>query len=95
VLLLVWFLPQASSIKAGAAMRKVISAVLASSMLAAGIHLLIQELFGDSAITAHMLAFGGLLTTGGAAWLWSDMTATQARRPRLSPDGDGNPMRKR
>ena len=64
-------------------MRKVISAVSASVMLAAGIHLLIQELFGDSAIAAHMFAFGGLLTTGGAAWLWSDVTAPQARTRRF------------
>lgn len=65
-------------------MRKVISAVLASVMLAAGIYLLIQELFGDSAIAAHMFAFGGLLTIGGAAWLWSDMTATPRPARRFS-----------
>ena len=64
-------------------MRKIISAVLASVMPAAGIHLLIQELFGDSSIAAHMFAFGGLLTTGGAAWLWSDATATQAPTRRF------------
>ena len=65
-------------------MRKVFSAVLASVMLAAGIHLLIQELSGNSSIAAHMLALGGLLTTGGAAWLWSDVTAPKATPPRIN-----------
>lgn len=64
-------------------MRKVICAVLATIMLAAGVHLLIQQLFGDSAIAAHMFAFGGLLTTGGAAWLWADMTVTPAPTRRI------------
>ena len=53
-------------------MHKVISAVLACVILAAGISLLYQELAGASPITAHLFAIGGLLSTGGVAWLWSD-----------------------
>ena len=53
-------------------MQQVISFVLAAALLAAGLYLLYQELLVAPAVTVHMVLLGGLLSTGGAAWFWTE-----------------------
>ena len=60
-------------------MWKVTSFALASALLAAGVYLLYQELFVASTVTAHLVAFGGLLTAGGVAWFWTDLIAPRRK----------------
>lgn len=54
-------------------MRQAISLGLAAALLAAGLYLLYQELLVAPAVTAHMALLGGLLTTGGLAWFWTEL----------------------
>jgi hypothetical protein len=67
-------------------MRLILSFVVASAFLAAGLYLLLSQAFTARFLTLDGIGLGIVLTFLGCAWLWLDFTADATwREDRLMP----------
>ncbi len=60
-------------------MRILLSFVLATCLLVAGLYILYLEFFITNVIVGRMLIMGSVFTFIGAAWLWADFISPLLR----------------